>query len=118
MYLPNTSPYNLADVVQDDNGLLHFELRNRLLWENLADVISHVVETGDTLWSLALRYYKSMGMPGDGARLWWIIADFQPEPLNDPTIPLQEGTVILIPPLAAIQTALAGAGSDYLATED
>ena len=118
MFIPHTSPYNLADVVLDPSGTLSLSLRTRLLWENLADVAAHIVEEGDTLWSLALRYYKSTGQPGDGARLWWVLADFQPEPINDPTIALTPGQVILVPPLAAIQTALAGSASDYLAAEE
>lgn len=118
MYIPQTSPYNLADVVQDSAGRLAFGARTRLLWEDLTNVRAHVCRTGDTLWNLALRYYKSIGLPGDGARLWWVIADFQPEPINDPTIELQEGEVILIPPLSAVQTALAGSSSDYLASEE
>jgi hypothetical protein len=118
MYIAPTSPYNLSDVFQDEAGRLSFAARTRLLWEDLEGVRAHVVKTGDTLWSLAMRYYKSVGQPGDGARLWWVIADFQPEPINDPTIALQDGEIVLIPPLSAVQTALAGAGSDYLATEE
>jgi len=117
VYIAPTSPYNLAEIVQDANQRLSFALRNRLLWEDLEGVRAHVVKEGDTLWNLALRYYGSVGQ-GDGARLWWTIADFQSEPINDPTIQLQPGEIILIPPLPAVQTAIAGPGSDFAVTEE
>jgi nucleoid-associated protein YgaU len=119
VYISPTSPYNLAEIVQDSEQRLAFALRNRLLWEDLAGVRAHVVREGDTLWNLALRYYGSSGgQPGDGARLWWVIADFQSEPINDPTVQLTPGEIILIPPLPAIQTVIAGPGAEFLTSEE
>lgn len=79
--------------------------RDRLLYTPIANIEPHIVEDGDTLWSLAARYYG--GDDGE-ANLWWAIADFQPEPILDPTIALAAGSTVLIPPLAYVQNALSG----------
>lgn len=59
------------------------------------DNIQHVVAVGDTLWSLASYYFE--GVSSRPALLWWVIADFQPDPIIDPTIALVIGTTLIIP---------------------
>ena len=58
------------------------------------DTRQHLVREGETLWSLAARYYAAFTRPSG---LWWVIADFQPEPIHDPTIKLAPGTTLHIP---------------------
>ena len=106
MYLSSISPYNLSDVIQDSKNRLSFTSRTRLLWEDIEGVRAHVCAEGDTLISLAVRYFGASISGISGARLWWAIADFQPAPINDPTVTLKAGEIILIPPLPAIQAAL------------
>lgn len=65
-----------------------------------ADNVEHVVREGDTLWTLAHRYYLGVERP---AGLWWIIADFQPQPIHDPTLALVPGAVLVIPSLRTVQ---------------
>lgn len=60
----------------------------------------HVVAAGDTLFSLAGRYYRGLPRPNG---LWWVIADFQPQPIRDPTIVLSEGTVLVIPSMRVVR---------------
>jgi len=62
------------------------------------DNISHIVVEGDTLMQLAYKYYNGITPePQSAASLWWIIADFQPNPIINGTIQLQAGQVLIIP---------------------
>lgn len=63
-------------------------------FEDLPDNLTHEVSEGETLFSLAGRYFRSFPRP---AGLWWIIAGFQPEPIFDPTIRLKMGGILYIP---------------------
>jgi|SRR3972149_5464294 len=55
----------------------------------------HVVQRGDTLWTLAEKYFSGYTNAAD---LWWIIADYQNPPVVDPTIALEPGTQLVVPP--------------------
>lgn len=59
----------------------------------------HVVKGEDTLFTLAAKYFKGFDRPNG---LWWIIADFQPDPIHDPTLRLTEGTTIVIPSMRTV----------------
>lgn len=67
---------------------------------NLSDNISHKVDQGDTLHNIAARYYAPFERP---AGLWWIVADFQPQPVHDPTVRLTPGSVVILPGLRTVQ---------------
>lgn len=53
------------------------------------------VKQGETLFSIAGREFKGIGPRPAG--LWWIIADFQPSPIHDPTLEIPMGTTLFIP---------------------
>ena len=78
----------------DAQGRLYLSDRKRFLYRSLPDNIEHTVKQGDTLWTLAGRYFASLPRP---AGLWWVIMDFQPDPIHDPTLELVPGTVLHIP---------------------
>jgi len=61
---------------------------------DLQDTIRHVVSQGDTWHSIAGRYYIKLAA---GAQLWWAVADFQPEPVVDPTQALVPGVTVYVP---------------------
>lgn len=112
MQIENTSRYNLATIIVEENGLIHWGMRDRLLYQDLNGIVTHTVIEGETLWSIAAKHYGTAG-----PELWWVLADFQPEPINDPTIALVAGQTLLIPPLSAVRTALAGdAGTSFMET--
>lgn len=60
----------------------------------------HVVKEEDTIFNLAARYFRGLPRP-DG--LYWVIMDFQPDPIHDPTIKLSVGTTLVIPSLRTVQ---------------
>ena len=67
------------------------------------DNIQHPVKVGDTLQTVAQRYYSSISA---APNLWWIIADFQSTPILDPTIQLEIGSVLQVPSLATVQSEI------------
>lgn len=102
--LRDDSRYNLADLYKDASNKAYTALRSRIFFDDIDGTVPHVVEDGDTLWSLADRYYG--GLEDDDVNYWWAIADFQPEPINDPTVKLTQGQIVLIPPLDLIMAVL------------
>lgn len=67
---------------------------------DLFDNRFHVVQEGDSLFTLAGKYFSSFERP---AGLWWIIADFQPDPIHDPTLKLESGTTVVVPSERAVR---------------
>ena len=72
-------------------------------YRDLPDNREHIVREGDTLWNIAARFYRGLPRP---AGLWWIIADFQSDPIHDPTVALTPGRVLSIPSLSTVQTEI------------
>lgn len=83
----------------DEDGNRYLTLPDAFRFQALADNRRHVVQQGDTLQHLAARYFE--GFPR-AAGLWWVIAEFQPDPIVDPTLLLEPGTVLFIPSLRTV----------------
>lgn len=64
-----------------------------------ADNALHLVSDGETVFTLAGHYYGSIPR---GCGLWWVIADFQPDPIHDPTRKLRAGSVLVIPSIRTL----------------
>lgn len=90
--------FTSAVTTEDDELVLYGEEPYR--YRELADTRQHVVRQGETLFTLADRYFRGVERP---AGLWWVIADFQPDPIHDPTLELTVGRVIAIPSLRTVQ---------------
>lgn len=73
--------------------------RTPFLYRELRDNVQHQVKEGDTLHTLAAKYFRGIDRP---AQLWWVIADFQPEPVFDPTIKLALGATIVVPSMRTL----------------
>lgn len=63
------------------------------------DTRVHIVVQGDSLFELAGRYFAPLPR---ACGFWWVIADFQPEPIVDPTIRLEPSRELLIPSLRVL----------------
>lgn len=81
-------------------GKLQLTEREPFRFRELPDNRLHRVQQGDTLFTLAARYFGTMPRP---AGLWWVIADFQPQPITDPTVRLRPGALIAIPSIRTVQ---------------
>ena len=88
------SRHTFTTAQYDDDGNLFLSERVPFRFVDLTDNRTHLVAQGDTLFSLAGRYYAGLPRPSG---FWWVIADFQPDPIFDPTIELAAGSTIVIP---------------------
>lgn len=94
------SRFMFSTASMDDVGALVLTDYEPFRFVARSDNRQHIVQGGDTLWTLAAKYFAPVPRP---AGLWWVIADFQPAPILDPTLKLQEGTVLTIPSLRTLQ---------------
>lgn len=60
----------------------------------------HTVTSEDSLFTLAAKYFKRYPRANG---LYWIIADFQPDPIHDVTLRLEEGRLLVIPSDRTVQ---------------
>ena len=80
-------------------GPFQLSEREPFVFQQFADNVEHTVSDGETLFSLAATYFSALPR---AAGLWWVIADFQPDPILDPTIALQAGAVLIIPSVRTV----------------
>src|SRR5688572_11474583 len=94
------SRLSFAVAEKDSQGALILQGGQPFRYRAFSDTREHVVQEGDTLHSLANQYFRGMQRPSG---LWWIIADFQPDPIHDPTVRLMVGRRLYIPSLRTVQ---------------
>lgn len=80
--------------VLDEDGRRFLTEREPYRYRVFADNRVHCVVGGETLFDLAGRYFAPLPR---ACGFWWAIADFQPDPILDPTLALEEGTTVVIP---------------------
>lgn len=100
----HTFTEGLALTDQGDERLFLTD-REAFPFRQLNDNRQHVVKAGDTLFSLAGRYFRGLPRP---AGLWWVIADFQVQQLHDPTVELPVGSVLVIPSRRTVEQRVFG----------
>ena len=94
------SRYTFTSAILDDEERLFLTDREPFRFRPLADHRQPVVKEGETLFSLAGRYFAPLPRP---AGLWWIIADFQPDdPVHDPTVALEPGRTLFVPSVRTV----------------
>lgn len=59
----------------------------------------HTVVEGDTLFSLAFQHFRPLPRPSG---FYWIIMDFQPDPIHDPSLRLTKGRQLVIPSVRTV----------------
>lgn len=95
------SRFTFSEAAVDvDTGRLLLSEYEPFRFQTLSDNRTHVAADGDTLFTLAGHYFAPLPRP---AGLYWILADFQPDPIVDPTIALVPGTTIWVPSLRTVQ---------------
>ena len=93
------SRFTFATGVSDSGGKIYLTDYEPYRFADLADNRTHVAVEGDTLWTLAYRYFAPLP---SASQFWWAIADFQPDPIHDPTLRLAPGRVMAIPSTATL----------------
>lgn len=88
------SRYVFCQVLTDDSGRTFLSDRVPYRYVKRSDNRVHTVVDGDTLFSLADTYFRPLDRP---SQFYWVIADYQPEPIIDASLSLTIGTRIVIP---------------------
>ena len=92
--IPIGSRYSFSSALRDERGRLFLTEREPYGFFPHTDNRTHVVALGDTLFTLAGRYFAPLPR---ACGFWWVIADFQPDPILDPTCALDLGRALAIP---------------------
>jgi hypothetical protein len=88
------SRYLFCWGLRNENGDIGLTEREPFLYQELPDNRPYTVADGDTIFSIAERAFPSFPR---ACGLFWSIADFQPEPIQDATLSLETGTQLIIP---------------------
>jgi len=98
--------YSLAFTDVDSDSILISPIVP-FSYRELSDNILHVATKGEMLWDLAEKYYSKKGDSSLGLNDAWsyydIIADFQPNPIADPTLSMIGGENIYLPSIQTIK---------------
>lgn len=70
------------------------------------DTVLHTAAEGESWATIAQKYYT--GISSRACGLWWVIAEFQPQPVVDPTLAIAAGRVIHVPSPLVVQTDVLG----------
>lgn len=93
------SRHSFTFGIRDEAGRLLLTEREPYRFREHADTRVHVVAQGDTLFGLAGRYFAPLPR---ACGFWWVIADFQPDPIIDPTLELAMGRRLFVPSLRVL----------------
>lgn len=88
---------NIFKIYQDDDDRYYYNLLETINFpENLPDgyFTSYVVRPGDTFPFISYKLYKTINV-------WWVICLVNQ--INNPTLPLEAGTVLKVPALNIIR---------------
>jgi len=92
---------------RDATGRLWLDEREPVRYRDAPDHRWYTVCAGDTWWGLAQRYLTDVTERADN--LWWILCEFQPTPVLDPTLSLTPGDRVVIPSVWFVRTVVFGA---------
>lgn len=95
------SRYYASEVYQAWNGAYLLTEYEPFRYADREDNIVHSAVEGDSWFTLAEKYYWMISTRACG--LWWIICDFQPEPVVDPTLRIPAGKTIILPGPATVR---------------
>jgi hypothetical protein len=94
------SRYRWSSIFVDEANRRFFGPRPRFEYQDLPDNKIHTVREGERLWHVAQIHFRGFARAGN---LWWVIADFQPQPIHDPTLALEPGTYLVVPSLRTVE---------------
>jgi len=98
------SRYAVTTLETLEDGTVELGEREPYHFRQRDDNLIHVAGHGDTWDALAEIYYSSISDRACG--LWWVIAEYQPTPIVDPTIPIAPGRSVVIPAPIVVVTEI------------
>ena len=90
------SRHRFTQAILQGDGRLVLSDRVPYTFRDFPDNRRHTVTQGDTLWSLAGIFFRNSAIQRPSG-LWWVGADYQPQPIFDPTRALALGRVMHFP---------------------
>lgn len=99
------SRYFISLGVSDGNGRRLLTEPEPYRFTAHPDTRLHVVTQGDTLFTLAGQYFAPLPQ---ACGYWWVLADFQPDPIVDPTLALDVGRRLFVPSLRVLTDVILG----------
>jgi len=93
--------------VRDDLARRFLAEREPYRFKEHTDTRAHVVAQGDTLFELAGRFFAPLPR---ACGFWWVLADFQPDPIVDPTLELDVGRRLFVPSLRVLTDVILSEG--------
>lgn len=90
----------------DTAGRIFLADREPFVYAERTDNIVHTAVMGDTWFNLAQRYYRDISLRASG--LWWVLCDFQPQPVVDPTLAIPPGSKVYLPSPLVVQSEVLG----------
>lgn len=97
------SRYRFCLGVRNSDEVLLLDEREPVRFRDAPDNQFHTVVDGDTWWGLAHAYFRTYPRP---CGLWWVLCEYQPTPVVDPTLRLQAGATVVIPPERVLREAV------------
>lgn len=89
------SRYRYCTVLTADDGVTKYlDEREPFRFSDESDNRFYITKEGDTWWGIAWRFFRAFRHP---SLLWWLLCEFQPEPVVDPTIVIPPGSQIVVP---------------------
>lgn len=95
------SRYRHSVETVDENGVLYTMDDTPFPYVALPDNGTYQVRGGEQWHEIADKVFDPLPY---AVHLWWVLMDFQPVPLLDPTVPPAAGTLLVHP---SVQTVLA-----------
>ncbi len=93
------SRFSFSLGIRDAAGKMYLTDYEPFAYQAFPSNIMHVCTDDQTLQGIADLYFSPLP---DAALLWWIIADFQPQPIRDPTLRLVAGQTLVIPSMQVV----------------
>jgi hypothetical protein len=93
------SRHTFTEAYEDDNGRLMLTEPEPFRYQSFPDNRIHTVKGGETIFSIAAKYFRPLPRPSG---FFWILMDFQPVPIIDPTLKLAEGSKLVVPSLRTV----------------
>jgi hypothetical protein len=93
--IPAASIYRHANPVQLDDNSVVYRLPERMPFVDDEDVILHIATGNDYLWDISQAHWGSIRP--DAFDLWEVIADYQPDPIQDRSVRIPRGKEIFLP---------------------
>lgn len=103
MAMTEYSRYRYCTVLSaaDSHETKYLDEREPFRFQDETDNRFYTAVDGDTWWGLCHKFFPSFPRK---AGLWWLLCEFQPEPVIDPTLAIQPGTQIVIPSERLVRT--------------